>query len=150
MKTKEKIQWKENKYPQISKKNPIRLTIACIVIVYSIVIYISLKYPSPNDIYFFIGLTLAILIVLPISYYFINKLVIKLSPKKLHFSTIYIHFKYLHQEDHIKWNSIINITKDNTYPLLAWKVYYNDNQKMDLAMCDQEIIDEIRNRFEKR
>ena len=144
----EKIVWKKNQYPHIAWKGPILLTIIGIISAFSIAIYFSLKYPSPNNIYLFIGLFLSILITLPFGY-FINKLVIKLSPKEVGFSKGGIHFKYIDREEYIKWDNITNYKKDNTYPIFAWKIYQKNNKKKDLAMCDQDIIDEIWKRFEK-
>ena len=95
-------------------------------------------------------MSLSLLIIIPIIGYFVNKRIIKESPKKVGFSMSGIHFKYVDREITIKWESIKNIKKDFTYPLMAYKIYQKNNQKVDLAMCDKDIIYEIRNQLKDK
>ena len=125
------------------------MTLLCIILAYSIVIYVSLKHPSPDDIYIFIWIPICILLSLILGYFIDKYIILKRCPKEIGFSTDGIHFKYLTREDYVKWDNIKHITKDFTYPLMAWKIYQKNDQKMDLAMCDKEIINEIQNRFDK-
>ena len=105
-----KVEWYNNNYRNIERKKAIGLTIICVIIVYGYFIYSSLKHPSPIDIYYFIGMTLFILIYLPIGYYYINKYMNKECPKEVGFSKDGIHFKYIDREN-VRSGGIINVNK---------------------------------------